>query len=101
LQALPAPDGAIFSWVENTAPSAQPIVARRLDAAGNAVWSTSDVTLKTSSSGVSRLVSSTSRNGFLAFVWQDAPGGSDSILKAQNLSFGGALGDRIFAGGFD
>ena len=101
LQAAPAPDGVVFAWVEQTTPSPQTIVATRLDTAGNPLWASTTVPVKTGTTSVARLASATGSQRFLAFVWQDAAAGADAILKAQNLGYGGALGDALFADGFD
>ncbi len=101
LQALPISGGVVFAWVENTQPSPQPIVATRLDDAGNAVWPSAMAAIKTGGSSTARLASARGAQGDYAFVWQDRTPGADAILKAQDLGASGLLGDRVFTDGFD
>ncbi|MBN8727894.1 MAG: hypothetical protein J0H15_09375 [Xanthomonadales bacterium] len=105
LVALPAPDGFIASWVTGANPGIdQPLRAARLDAAGEFVWETPVVTVKSARS-TGYLAGAASVDGFLAWAWQDGEE-SASTLRAQNLNLDGTLGpigedDVIFADGFD
>ncbi|MEO8012000.1 MAG: hypothetical protein ABI650_10180 [Dokdonella sp.] len=93
--------GAVFSWVENSLPSPQQIVAVRVNDAGDSQLPSTTGSIKTGSSLTSRLTSARSTKGYLAFVWQDTVSGGNAILKAQNLSVDGRLGYWLFTDGVD
>ncbi len=91
----------MVTWVETVAVSSQPIRASRLDGNGNAVWSPGTVSLKTSSTGTSRLAAASSSAGFGIFAWSDGDFGDADVL-VQNLNSDGSLGSPgIFADGFE
>lgn len=101
LQVLPAPGGTVIAWAEGTSPQPMPIRAIRLDTGGTAVWSPAMRSIKTAATDGSRLVGATSTEGFLAFAWQERPGSLAGDIAAQDLSYAGGLGERLFTDGFE
>lgn len=104
LIALPAPGGFVASWVTGAIPAAdQPLTAARVDAAGDYVWKSQDVVVK-SLGYTSNAVGAVSRDGWFAYAWQDGPDGAETI-RAQNVNDDGSLGpsndDTVFRDGFD
>jgi hypothetical protein len=101
VRTLPWGTGAVVAWVETVAVSNQPIRASRLDGNGNAMWSPGTVSLKTSSTGTSRLAAAGGAAGFGLFAWQDGEFGDADVL-VQNLNSDGSLGSpAIFSDGFE
>ena len=105
--ALALADGALFSWTSGSWPQPMPVQVARLDAAGDHVWASEQVAIKTGPTDTARMVGGLSAQPFAAWAWQDDTGGSiGGSIKAQNIDFEGNLGgpgieDRIFADGFD
>jgi len=101
VRALPWGSGAVVTWVETLAVSSQPIRASRLDGNGDAMWSPGTVSLKTSSTGTSRLAAAASAAGSGLFAWSDGDVGNADVL-VQNLNPDGSLGSpAIFSDGFE
>ena len=107
LGALALDGGALFSWASGTGPAAMPISVTRLDSAGDAVWPSTIVAIKTGADDTARLAGALSAQPFAAWIWEDATGGGgQGVIKAQNIDFDGNLGplttaDLIFVDGFD
>src|SRR5690606_8984887 len=105
--AIALADGALFSWAGNTWPQPMPVQAIRLDAAGDPVWATQQVAIKTGPTDTARMKGAASAQPFAAWVWQDDTGGTGGgSIKAQNVDFDGNLGpavasDTVFADGFE
>lgn len=105
--ALALVDGALFSWANAAWPQPMPVQVARVDAAGNYVWASQEVAIKTGATDTARMASATSTQPFAAWVWQDDTGGAGGgAIKTQNIDFDGNLGplmtaDLIFADGFD
>lgn len=103
----PADGGALFSWASDSWPQPMPVQVARLDAAGDYVWASQTVAIKTGATDTARMAGAMSMQPFAAWVWQDdADGGAGGSIKAQNIDFDGNLGapaavDLIFADGFD
>src|SRR5688500_906301 len=105
--ALALADGALFAWAANSWPQPMPAQVARLDAAGDYVWASEQVAIKTGPTDTARMAGALSTQPFAAWVWQDdTGGGSGGLLKAQNIDFDGNLGlpaadDLVFADGFE
>ena len=105
--ALALADGALFSWASNGWPQAMPVHVARLDSAGDHVWASEQVAIKTGPTDTARMAGALGTQPFAAWVWQDdTGGGSGGSLKAQNIDFEGNLGppaanDVIFTDGFE
>ena len=90
---LPVPGGAIFAWASDSYPNPMRIDAARLDADGEFAWAGDIVPLKTAATTNSRMEGALSTLGFAAYVWSDGPSDiASEAVKAQNVSFAGALG---------
>jgi hypothetical protein len=105
LTALPTPDGVLAGWVTGAIPAEnQPLTVARLDAAGDYVWATQTVAVKTQRY-TGRMEAAIGADGFAVYAWQDGGNGDDETIRAQNLNLDGTLGvsvdDEIFADGFD
>ena len=107
LTALPLDGGVLFSWASAASPDAMPVNVARIDSAGDYVWPSQTVAIKTGTSDTARLDAALSTQPFAAWVWQDASdGGGGGAIKTQNIDFDGNLGplgvvDAIFMDGFD
>lgn len=105
--ALALADGALFAWTGNSWPQPMPVQVARLDAAGDYVWASEQVAIKTGPTDTARMAGALGTQPFAAWVWQDdTDGASGGSLKAQNIDFNGNLGlpaenDLIFADGFE
>lgn len=105
LTALPTLDGVLAGWVTGAIPAAnQPLTVARLDAAGDYVWATHTVAVKTDRY-TGRMTGTVGSDGFAAYAWQDGGNGDDATIRVQNLNLDGTLGvsiiDEIFVDGFD
>jgi hypothetical protein len=93
LTAIPANGDAILSWVTGAIPAPnQPITTIRLDVAGDPVWPSVTVPVRTSDD-TSRTSAVLATGGFVAYVFEsgDESSGTPTVL-AQNLQFDGTLG---------
>ncbi len=91
LNAAAVPDGVLLAYAEKLAEGDQRLWIRRLDAAGDSVWSAERVAVSTVPSAKSRLTMAISRAGFAVLGWQDSRAGSEDIF-VQNVNADGSLG---------
>jgi hypothetical protein len=91
LQSLPAGDGVLVAYVATLAFDDQRIWLRRLDAAGDDVWSPGPVAVSSAASGKSRLFMAPAADGAAVLGWSDTRAGDDDVY-VQYVGADGTLG---------
>ncbi|HET6546310.1 MAG TPA: hypothetical protein VFG55_06135 [Rhodanobacteraceae bacterium] len=106
MRALVLDGDLLAAWVSDDGPNPMPIHVARIDDAGDYVFPTETVDIKTAATDTSRLAAAVSTDGYAAYSWTDNGFNFEGDVKAQNINPDGSLGnaapaDLIFANGFD
>lgn len=91
IRTSPYDSGMVVAWVQELAFDVDRIMATRIDSSGNTLWTPSQTTVATSSSGKSRLFLAGNPNERVTLSWSDNRNDANDIY-VQNVNGGGSLG---------
>ncbi|MFO0973727.1 MAG: dockerin type I repeat-containing protein [Phycisphaerae bacterium] len=86
--------GCIAYWFDARSVTTGVVLGSRLNAAGSAVWTPSNIEACSRDAGKGRLASIIDGCGMSKLAWSDGPSGGGQDLYAQNVWPGGQLGPR-------